>query len=140
MYEQCLYFNANALVRSLNRIWDEAFKQLGLSPAHGYLLRLVLEQPGLSQKAIAQELGLAPSTVTRFIDALCNRKLLQRSKAKGDGRELTVKATARGEALRRQLEQTGSTLYQRMRQQLGEQRFDHLVNELRAAHNALQDE
>ena len=140
MYERCLYFNANALVRSLNRIWDEAFKQLGLSPAHGYLLRLVLEQPGMSQKAIAQELGLAPSTVTRFVDALANRKLLKRSKGEGDGRELTVNATAKGEALREQLEQTGNTLYQRMREQLGEERFDHLVGELRAAQDAIEGE
>ncbi len=139
MYERCLYFNANALVRRLNRIWDEAFKQLGLSPAHGYLLRLVLEQPGLSQKAIAQELGLAPSTVTRFIDALANRGLLQRSRGDSDGRELTVSATAQGEALRAQLEQTGNGLYLKMRSQLGEKRFDQLVNDLRDAQSALEE-
>ena len=140
MYERCLYFNANALMRSLNRIWDEAFKQLGLSPAHGYLLRLVLEQPGLSQKAIAQELGLAPSTVTRFIDALANRKLLKRGKGRDDGRELTVSATAKGEALREQLEQTGNALYQRMRNRLGETRFDQLVAELREVQATIEEE
>ncbi|MDH5786266.1 MAG: MarR family winged helix-turn-helix transcriptional regulator [Chromatiales bacterium] len=139
MYEQCLYFNANALVRSLNRIWDEAFRQVGLSPAHGYLLMLVLEQPELSQKAIARELGLAPSTVTRFVDALSNRRLVERNKAKGDGREFTVRATAEGRLLQQQLQQIGMGLYQKMRQRLGDERFDKLVGDLRTAHNALSE-
>ncbi len=44
------------------------FRQTGLSAPHAYVMRLVLDDPGLSQKQLAEELHLDPSTVTRFID------------------------------------------------------------------------
>ncbi|VAW65860.1 hypothetical protein MNBD_GAMMA08-1659, partial [hydrothermal vent metagenome] len=78
MFEKCIYFNSNALTRQINKIWDDAFKPFGLSPSHAYVLRLVLDQPGISMKQIAEELELAPSTVTRFIDSLINKKFLTR--------------------------------------------------------------
>ncbi len=52
MFEQCLYFNLNALTRRINRMWNDAFASMELSPAHAYLLRLVLDEPGLSPKQI----------------------------------------------------------------------------------------
>jgi len=74
MFEKCIYFNSNALVRQINKIWDDAFKPFGLSPSHAYVLRLVLNTPGLSMKQIAEDLELAPSTVTRFVDNLIHKR------------------------------------------------------------------
>lgn len=59
MFERCLYFNTQNLARTVNRIWTEEFKQYELSPAHAYLLRLVLTEPGLLQREIAANLGLS---------------------------------------------------------------------------------
>ena len=84
MVERCLYFNINTLTRVVNRIWDDAFAELGLSPSHAYLLRLVLSQPGLTPKQISLELKLEKSTVTRFIDVLGKKRFAQQNKASAE--------------------------------------------------------
>ncbi len=132
MFTRCIYFNLNTLTRNINKLWDEAFKRHGLSPAHGYLLRAVLANPGMSQKELADELLLDPSTITRFIDALSTRRLVERRPSKDNARESTVVPTARGKALHKELEQTGNELYKDMRKTLGARRFDNFVKELRA--------
>lgn len=132
MFERCLYFNVNALARAVNRIWDEAFAALDLSPAHAYLLRLVLQEPGLGQKAIAEELRLEKSTVTRFVDALQARGLVARAPGE-DGRSQRILPTAKAKKLRQRLEQTGDELYRRMGEGLGREGLKALVTELRAA-------
>ncbi|MEW6612024.1 MarR family transcriptional regulator [Thermithiobacillus tepidarius DSM 3134] len=137
MFDCCLYFNLNVLTRTINRIWEEAFQRLGLSPSHAYLLRLVLGEPGITQKRVAQALGLAPSTVTRFVDALAAKGLLERGPNAADARESALYPTAAGQALEAELDATGQALFQRMRSTLGAERFDQLVTTLREAQAAV---
>ena len=66
----CLYFTANSLARRITAMAEEAFGKVGLSPSHAFLVMLVNEQPGISQKELSRALNLAPSTVTRFVDSL----------------------------------------------------------------------
>lgn len=133
MFDRCLYFNLNVLTRTITRIWEEAFQRLGLSPSHAYLLRLVLGEPGITQKRVAQALGLAPSTVTRFVDALAAKGLLERGPNAADARESALYPTAAGQALEAELDATGQALFQHMRSTLGAERFDQLVTTLREA-------
>lgn len=139
MFDRCLYFNLNAMARMVNKVWEEAFQKLGLSPSHAYLLRAVLAQPGMLQKDIAQELTLSPATVTRFIDAMAAQGLVER-KVTGDGREARIYATKRACGLHRGLEKTGQTLYAKMRTKLGVNKFDSLVKSLRQGRRVLSDE
>ena len=137
MFERCLYFNINALARSINQRWEDAYQAVGLSPAHAYLLRVALSSPGITQKQLAAELRLAPSTITRFIDALATRGLLQRQDTRGDGREWAIHPTATARALRDELERIGTGLFQELRGTLGEVRCTELVDNLRQAHETL---
>ena len=138
MYERCLYFNLNALTRKVNRIWESEFRKTGLSAPHAYVLRLVLSQPGLSQKQLAEELYLDPSTVTRFVDALAERRLVRRDTSHADRRSAAVFPTAKGKRLQKKLETIGEGLFQTMRTRLGEKRFQELVRALREARSALE--
>ena len=137
MFEKCIYFNTNALARSINRLWEDAFKPTGLSPAHAYLLRLVLNQPGISIKDLADELELAPSTVTRFVDSLIHKDLLRRDTDSKDKRGSTVWPTTRAEAMQRQLEQIGQQLFQKMNGLLGKKNFADLVKTMRTIRQQL---
>jgi len=130
MFERCLYFNLNALTRKVNKIWEQAFREFGLSPAHAYLLRLVLANPGITQTGIATELKLAKSTVTRFVEALEAKGYLLRNKS---GREQLVFPTKMAKAIGAQLEQEGNTLYRRMIKNLGNDALVQLVGDLRDA-------
>ncbi len=141
MFERCLYFNANALTRRVNREWERAYGELGLSPSHAYLLRLILAQPGLTQKQIAAELRLEKSTVTRFIDALEDRGYLRRIRiSDDDGRVLHVMPTAKAKRLQPRLEEIGERLYRRMQRLLGREHMGELVAELRETSSAFDEE
>ena len=138
MFERCLYFNVNALARRVNRIWDQAFAELGLSPAHAYLVRLLLAEPGLTPKQAATELRLDKSTITRFVDALETKGLVRRAAADGvDGRRLGLLPTAKARHMAQSLEVAGEQLYQRMGSALGKQQLNDLVIQLRHAAQAL---
>ena len=139
MFERCLYFNLNALTRKVNRVWEAEFRQTGLSPPHAYLMRLVLDEPGLSQKQLAEALHLDPSTVTRFVDALAARHLVRRDISGSDRRSATVFPTREGKRLQKKLEKIGEELFQSLRKRIGEKPFRQLVNSLREARNALDD-
>ena len=131
MFERCLYFNINALTRTVNAIWNNAFSEFGLSPAHAYLLRLVLSDPGLTPKQISLELKLEKSTVTRFIDALVKKGFLIRKKGiKEDAREQSIYPTEETIKISKQLEEKGNQLYQQMLDKIGETELISIVKQL----------
>ena len=137
MFERCLYFNTNGLVRKINRIWKEAFAEVGLSPSHAYLLRLAIASPGLSQRAIAEELHLEKSTVTRFIDKMEAAGYLTREiLAKRNTREQNIYPTEKAILLSERLEAIGDRLYADMVEAIGENQLKKLVVDLRET-NAL---
>ena len=78
-YCKCLYFTTNALARKVEKLALESWKPVDLSPSHAYLLMMVLEEPGLQPGCIANHLQLSPSTVTRLIEKLEEKKLVIRT-------------------------------------------------------------
>lgn len=76
--ETCLFFNTNAFSRHLLKLAETEFKHLKISPAHGSLLFLVFDTPGISPKELSRLLQLTPSTITRFVDSLAKKKLVRR--------------------------------------------------------------
>ena len=72
-------FASNALARKIERLAQESWKQVDLSPSHAYLLLIVLDEPGVQPSILADELQLQPSTITRLIEKLEEKKLLVRT-------------------------------------------------------------
>lgn len=131
MFDRCLYFNTNALARRLNARWEKAFADTGLSPAHGYLVRLVLQHPGLAQNDIAPALQLEKSTVTRFLHHLEKQGLVTRRLEKEGERRKSVYPTRKARAMREDLSALGDELYGKMCEALGQEEVDTLVKTLR---------
>ncbi len=95
-YCKCLYFTANALARKTEKLAQQSWKRVGLAPSHAYLLMLVLERPGEQPGVLAAELQLSPSTITRLIEKLEEKKLLVRTT---DGKMANVYPTPRAKEL-----------------------------------------
>jgi len=129
MFERCLYFNSNALVRRINKKWEQAYEKTGLSPAHAYLLRLVLDKGELSQKQIAEELQLEKSTVTRFVTVLEDKTLIKRQKI---GREQIIRPTAAAKKMKQLLNRIGDKLYQELQQMLGDTELKQMVTRVKS--------
>jgi DNA-binding MarR family transcriptional regulator len=65
---------------------------LDLTPPQVGMLRMIATQPGLSQQALAGNLGMLPSKVVSFVDDLEGRGLVTRTRSTRDRRvhELTL--------------------------------------------------
>jgi DNA-binding MarR family transcriptional regulator len=135
LVHNCLYFTANSLGRAVSRLADAAFAPTGLSPSHAFVLMLAAEEPGIGPGRLAERLALAPSTVTRFADALVRRGLILRE---ADGRAARLIPTPAGLALLKGVEQAWKRLHQAYVDVLGEQ-GDRLARELDDACRALED-
>ncbi len=139
MFEECLYFNSNALARTVSRIWTEAYREFDLSPPHAFLLRVILAQPGLLPRELAKELNLSRSTITRFLDSLEKRDFLIRKPTGQDGRELQVYPTKAAEAIHQKLDDTGSNLTKLIATIIGTDELSEIVAKLREVQKSLEN-
>lgn len=134
LLHHCLYFTANALSRTITRLAEEAFRTTGLSPSHAFLMMLVNETPGIGQKDLCDALQLAPSTVTRFIDTLVHRGLLERQ---SEGKISRVFPTERGIDLDGPIRMAWEALHRRYAEVLGREAGDRLTAEIDSASDRL---
>jgi DNA-binding MarR family transcriptional regulator len=64
--------------------------ELDLSPAQVGVLRIVGQNPGLSQQALSERLGAVPSRVVRLVDELEARGLVERRRSETDRRNYAL--------------------------------------------------
>ncbi|GFZ88605.1 hypothetical protein GCM10008018_38320 [Paenibacillus marchantiophytorum] len=114
----CLFFTTNRLSRLITKMAEEEFAPTGLTPMYGYLIRLVNNTPGISQKELAEKLSIAASTLTRFIDKLEGKQLVER---KVQGKTVLVYPTPKGTELETEIRKASKRLHQRYCEILGEE-------------------
>jgi DNA-binding MarR family transcriptional regulator len=88
-----IYFNANNLARRASVLADRQFKEYGFSGSYAFIIIAVQRNEGLSQKQVSDVFKLAPSTVTRFVDKLVKKGLMERSQ---QGKEILLTLTVDG--------------------------------------------
>lgn len=131
----CLYFTTNRLSRAITRIADDAFATTGLSPAYGYLIRLVIIKPGITQKELSEKLYITPSTLTRFIDKLQAKGLVERQV---QGKTVLVYPTEKARTLEPSLREASKKLKASYVAVLGEELADLLTSQQELASEQLE--
>ena len=124
MFDKCIYFNLVTLTRKINKIWAEEFERLGLSPSHGYLLFAIAEKPDTSQKLLSELMELDASTITRFIDTLSRKGLVEKT-TKGRGAIITI--TPAGKKMYLDVKMVMDKLYGQMQVHFGLKQFSNFV-------------
>ena len=114
--DNCLYFTVNKLSRVLTKMAEDSFKKTGLSPTHAFLMMLVNEKPGLTQTEVAESLHMMPSTITRFVDKLVVKGLIER---KVNGKNSLIFLTDAGEEIQDEIKRAWKDLFDRYSAILG---------------------
>ena len=137
MFEHCLYFNTTALARVVEREWAAAFKPFGLTPPQGFLLRLVLGHPGLSQHELASELTISRPTATRLLDGLQNLGLIERRPSPADARHWEIHPTRAAQDIHAALNAASGQVTRRIQHEIGKENFEDTVHKVRSVCSAL---
>ncbi|AJZ63209.1 bacterial regulatory helix-turn-helix, lysR family protein [Paraburkholderia fungorum] len=137
MFDHCLYFNSSALSRLVEREWGAAYAGFGLTPPQGFVLRVVLATPGCLSSQVADLLGIARPTVTRLIDNLNDKGLVERRQGETDGREWRVYATRAGKALERPINEASAQIAKNLRARVGPELFEAAVASMHDVRKAL---
>ena len=116
LFQCCLYFTANSFARIMTTLAEDEFKKTGLSPNYAFLVMLVCETPGITQKEISEYLQLTPSTITRFVDKLETKGLVKRTI---EGKAVLLEPTAAGREALVEIQASWERLYHRYSKVLG---------------------
>lgn len=126
-YSQCLYFASSALSRKVEKLASECWAPVGLSPSHGYLLMIAIEEPGVQPSFLVEQLQLTPSTITRLIEKLEEKKLVVRTT---EGKITNVYPTPKGKDMLPALKACGQDFHERYAAQLGDRESSTLVSSI----------
>lgn len=126
-YYQCLYFSSNALARKIEKLANDSWKKVGLSPSHAYLLMLAIEEPGIQPSMLVKQLLLTPSTITRLIEKLEEKKLVVRT---NEGKLTNVYPTPKAKAILPELKECLNHFYQKYSAALGKEESSRMVQSM----------
>ena len=84
---------------AIARRFREVLAPLGLEPREFALLRSLAGAEGVTQQAIAERMGVAPSRMVAFVDTLAERGLLERRQNPDDRRARALYLTTAGREL-----------------------------------------
>ncbi|MHB1245597.1 MAG: MarR family winged helix-turn-helix transcriptional regulator [Sulfuriferula sp.] len=137
MFDHCLYFNTTALSRRLESEWSKAFKPFDLTPPQAFMLRVVLDQPGLKQYEIASAMTISRPTATRALDGLKEKGLIERRSSGHDGREQCIFPTPPAIAMHASLNDASGQVSKRLKKLLGVDVFTDAVTRINGVRSML---
>lgn len=127
MFDKCLYFNVVKLSRTVNSLWESAYLPFGLSPSQAYLLQFILKEPGDTPKNLAKKMDLTLSTVSRLVDGLATRRLIEKKKHNQDKRESNVYPTQNAKKIEKDLTRTTAALRKKVERLIGDKKLSSVV-------------
>ena len=139
-----LYARPGFLLRRAHQIsaavFEDACKDLGLTPAQFGVLTVLQAHPGLGQSSLARALGFDKVTVLRVLRGLESRGLVTREPAVDNRRNVSVALTAEGEKVLQQAQKPAERAYKRLMAPLDRQQQEQLLELLQLLTGELEDE
>jgi len=139
-----LYARPGFLLRRAHQIsaavFEDACRDLGLTPAQFGVLTVLQAHPGLGQSSLARALGFDKVTVLRVLRGLESRGLVSRGQAEANRRNVSVSLTPEGEALLQQAQKPAEKAYKRLMAPLDKHQQEQLLELLQLLTGELEDE
>ena len=139
-----LYARPGFLLRRAHQIsaavFEDACRELGLTPAQFGVLTVLQAHPGLGQSSLARALGFDKVTVLRVLRGLQARGLVTREPAANNRRNVSVALTAAGAQVLQQAQKPAEKAYKRLMGPLDRQQQEQLLELLQLLTGELEDE
>lgn len=139
-----LYARPGFLLRRAHQIsaavFEDACRELALTPAQFGVLTVLQAHPGLGQSSLARALGFDKVTVLRVLRGLETRGLVNRSPAEGNRRNMSVSLTHQGLSVLQQAQKPAEKAYRRLMAPLDRAQQEELLQLLQLLTGELEDE
>jgi DNA-binding MarR family transcriptional regulator len=123
--EGCLSMRVRYLNRTLNAIYDDAYRDLGITASQGNMLVAIVVKGALSPTRLGQVLNIEKSTLSRNLDRMRKAGLIDILEPES-GRSQTLRATRAGKRLLPDLLPRWENAQEAARELLGEQGSEDL--------------
>ena len=120
-------------------IFQDEANTSGLTPRQFALLVTISEEEGLTQTGLVERTGIDRSTLADIVARLLQRGLIQRRRAKEDGRAYAVKLTSQGWRALREAEPAAQAADQRLLAVLPPQKRQEFLDTLDLIVSATRD-
>lgn len=139
-----LYARPGFLLRRAHQIsaavFEDACRDVGLTPAQFGVLTVLQAHPGLGQSSLARALGFDKVTVLRVLRGLEARGLVARVPAEDNRRNISVTLTSGGASLLQRAQKPAESAYKRLMAPLDRQQQGQLLQLLQLLTGELEDE
>lgn len=123
----CACANLRKAARLATQFYDDMLRPSGLRVTQFTLLQALHHAAGISQKDMAELLGIDSTTLTRTL-AFLHRKGLLRSETGSDRRELRLFLTATGQREYKRVLPYWHSAQKSLRRAVGEENWNHVMN------------
>jgi MarR family transcriptional regulator, lower aerobic nicotinate degradation pathway regulator len=139
-----LYSRPGFLLRRAHQIsaavFEDACKELGLTPAQFGVLTVLQAHPGMGQSSLARALGFDKVTVLRVLRGLETRGFVTRGPSEDNRRNVCVSLTAEGASVLQQAQKPAEKAYRRLMGPLDKEQQEQLIHLLQLLTGELEDE
>jgi DNA-binding MarR family transcriptional regulator len=139
-----LYARPGFLLRRAHQIsaavFEDACRDVGLTPAQYGVLTVVQAHPGVGQSSLARALGFDKVTVLRVLRGLEARGLVAREAALPNRRNVSVTLTEEGARVLRAAQKPAESAYQRLMAPLSPEQQENLLQLLQQLTGELEGE
>jgi DNA-binding MarR family transcriptional regulator len=139
-----LYARPGFLLRRAHQIsaavFEDACRDLALTPAQFGVLTVLQAHPGLGQSSLARALGFDKVTVLRVLRGLEARGLVARGPSEDNRRNVSVSLTAEGARVLQQAQKPAEKAYKRLMGPLDKEQQEQLLYLLQLLTGELEEE
>src|SRR5262249_55520521 len=121
-------------------VFEDACRELALTPAQFGVLTVLQAHPGLGQSSLARALGFDKVTVLRALRGLQARGFVEREPAEDNRRNISVTLTDAGLAVLQQAQKPAERAYKRLMAPLDRQQQEQLLDLLQLLTGELEEE
>jgi len=131
--KRCACFNVRSAARAITGLYDETLEPSGLRMTQVAILAVIQAHGRRTMQLLATDLGLDPSTMTRTLQPLLDARLVRVEPTRDDARARQAVLTAKGNSRLAEAYTLWNAAQNRLRERLGNERFDRLIDDLSTA-------